>query len=167
MNDEVYFWHADKHWSLLQVDTIILGVCNNKHWSVLQVDTIILGVCHQAYPKHLKNKFAHLCNISRKAWRVKLLFCSQMNTKVFYILIVSLWVCIARHAQSTQNNILRKNWVMKLIFCTQISMEACCKLIVWFWCGWSSIPKVPKKASFQCLYNISKKKLKMKLIFCT
>ena len=27
-NDEVHFWHADKHQSLLQVDTIILGVCN-------------------------------------------------------------------------------------------------------------------------------------------
>ena len=27
-NDEDYFWHADKHRSLLQVDTIMLGVCN-------------------------------------------------------------------------------------------------------------------------------------------
>ena len=27
MNDEVYFWHTDKHQSLLQVYTIILGVC--------------------------------------------------------------------------------------------------------------------------------------------
>ena len=35
-----------------------------------------------------------------------------------------------------------------------------------FWCGWSSILKVPKIASLQDLYNISKKKCKMKLIFC-
>ena len=28
MNDEVYFWHADKHGSVLQVDTMILGVGN-------------------------------------------------------------------------------------------------------------------------------------------
>ena len=28
VNDEVYFWHADKHQSLLQVLTITLGVCN-------------------------------------------------------------------------------------------------------------------------------------------
>ena len=28
LNDKVYFWHADKNQSLLQVDTIILGVCN-------------------------------------------------------------------------------------------------------------------------------------------
>ena len=33
------------------------------------------------------------------------------------------------------------------------------------WWVWSSIPKVLKIASLQCLYNTSKKKLKMKLIF--
>ena len=27
-NLEVYFWHADKHQSLLQLDAIILGLCN-------------------------------------------------------------------------------------------------------------------------------------------
>ena len=46
-----------------------------------------------------------------------------------------------------------------------LRMKACYKLIPWFWWGWSSIPKVPKIASFQCLYDISKKKLEMKLIF--
>ena len=40
------------------------------------------------------------------------------------------------------------------------------KLILWFWWRWSSISKVSKIASLQCLYNISKKKLDMKLIFC-
>ena len=34
---------------------------------------------------------------------IKLTFCLQINTKVFYK-IVSLWVCVARHAQSTENN---------------------------------------------------------------
>ena len=49
-------------------------------------------------------KFAYLCNISRKTWGVKFIFCLQINTKVFYKLIVSLWVGVARHSQSTQNN---------------------------------------------------------------
>ena len=71
-------------------------------------------------------------------------------------------------------NILIKNWVMKLIFCTQICMKACNKYdlvrsydraIVWSWWEWSSIAKVPKVARLQCLYKISKKKSKMKLIF--
>ena len=35
---------------------------------------------------------------------VKLIFCLQLNAKIFYNLIVSLWVCLARHAQSTQTN---------------------------------------------------------------
>ena len=26
MDNEIYFWHADKHWSFFQVDTMILGV---------------------------------------------------------------------------------------------------------------------------------------------
>ena len=61
---------------------------------------------------------------------------------------------------------------MKLIFCMQIIMKVSYKLIPWFWLGWSSIPKVPKIASllfcqkvFTSLYNMSQKKLKMKLIF--
>ena len=51
---------------------------------------------------------------------------------------------------------------MKLNFCMQVSMKAYYKLIV---CRWSRIPKVPKIASLQCLCSISKKNLKLKLIF--
>ena len=32
------------------------------------------------------------------------MFCLQIKTKVFQELIVSLWVCLARYAQSSQNN---------------------------------------------------------------
>ena len=35
---------------------------------------------------------------------MKLILCLQVNTKVFYKMIVSLLVCLAKHAQSTQNN---------------------------------------------------------------
>ena len=34
----------------------------------------------------------------------KLIFCLQANPKVFVKLIVSLWVCAARHAESTQKS---------------------------------------------------------------
>ena len=38
--------------------------CNaNKHGSLLQVNTIILGVCNQACPKCQNKKFTYLCNI--------------------------------------------------------------------------------------------------------
>ena len=36
-------------------------------------------------------------------WAIKLLVCLKINTKVFSKMI-SIWVCKARHAQSTQNN---------------------------------------------------------------
>ena len=35
---------------------------------------------------------------------MKLIFCSLINAKVFYKMIVSLWMYVASHAQSTQNN---------------------------------------------------------------
>ena len=39
-------------------------------------------------------------------------------------------------------------------------------MILLFWWGWSSISKVLKIASLWYLYNMSKKKLEMKMIFC-
>ena len=54
-------------------------------------------------PKVTNEIFAYLSNISRRVWGMKLIFCLQMNTKAFYKIIVSIWVCVPRHAQSTQN----------------------------------------------------------------
>ena len=77
------------------------------------------------------------CNISRKKWMMKFVFCIQINIKVLYMLIWSFWVCPTRHAQSTQNkkfaylcNISTKAWEMKLIFCLQINSKVFYKLIV-------------------------------------
>ena len=40
----------------------------------------------------IQNKFAYICNISRKAWGMKLIFCMLINMKGLYKLIVSLGV---------------------------------------------------------------------------
>ena len=63
------------------------------------------------------------CNISRKKWMMKFIFGMQINIEVLCKLIQSLWVCAAKHAQSTQNkkfaylcNISRKALGVKLIF---------------------------------------------------
>ena len=79
--NDVYFWYADKHRSLLQVNTII-SVYVTRHSQRTQ-----------------NKKFAYLCNITRKLWCMKLIFYLQINTKVFYKLIVWLWVWVARQAQ--------------------------------------------------------------------
>ena len=53
---------------------------------------------------------------------MKFVFCMQINIKIFCKVILSFWVSVTRHAQSTQNkfvylfNISIKAWMMKLIF---------------------------------------------------
>ena len=58
-------------------------------------------------------------------------------------------------------NIVRKKWMTKLTFCMQVSMKTYYKSILWFWWKWSSISKVPKIASLQCL----KKKVRAEVDF--
>ena len=123
-------------------------------------------------PKVPKTTGLHyLCNMSmwRKMWRMKLIFYLLINVAGFFKVILSFYVC-GRHPILPKitsllllYNNLRKKWV---IFCMQISMKASFRLILWFWWKWSSIPKVPKRASLQCLRNISKNKLEMKMTFC-
>ena len=68
---------------------------------------------------------------------MKSIFGMQVNIEVFYKMILSFWVCIGRHAQSTQTkkfaylcNISRKTWEMKLIFYFLINAKVFYKLIV-------------------------------------
>ena len=64
----------------------------------------IFGMLVNIKAQSTQNKnFTYLCNISSKTWGMKLIFCMQINVKVFYKIIVSLWVRVARHAQSTEN----------------------------------------------------------------
>ena len=107
----------------------------------------------------------YLCNISRKMWRMNLIFCLQINIKGFFILLF-----LARHAQITQNNkfaislqYLKKEFID--FFCIQISIKVCYKLIVSFWWGmvkhsWSS-----QNSKFAMSLQYLKEKLKMKLSF--
>ena len=75
------------------------------------------------------------CNISRNKQIMKFIFGMQVNIEVFYKFILSFWVCITRHAKSTQNkkfvylwNVSRKAWGMKLIFCRKTQkFSASCK----------------------------------------
>ena len=56
-------------------------------------------------PKVLKIRILYyFCNFSRKMWWMKLIFCLRINVEVFFKLIVSLLVCVARHTESTENN---------------------------------------------------------------
>ena len=49
-----------------------------------------------------QSKFSYLCNISPKAWGMKLMFCLQINIQAFYWMIASLWVSVASRDLSKQ-----------------------------------------------------------------
>ena len=68
-----------------------------------------------------------------------MIFCLQINTKVFYKMIVSFWVCVVSHAQSTQNNkfvislqYLIENVKDEVDFSLQINVKGFFKLILSF-----------------------------------
>ena len=79
------------------------------------------------------------CNIVRERWMMKFIFCMQINIEIFFKVILSFWVSVTRHAQSTQNkfaylcNISIKAWGMKLILCLQINPKVFYRMIVSFW----------------------------------
>ena len=85
--------------------------------------------------------FFKICNISRKKWIMKFIFGMQINIEVFCrLILLTFWVCVTRHAQSTQNkkfpylcNISRKAWGMKLIICRQINAKVFYKVVVSLW----------------------------------
>ena len=93
LRDEVNFLHADKHESLLQVDSMIL-----------------MGIV----PKIASLQC--LENISKKKLKTKLVFCMQINIKVSEKFISTLWAStfptrlilslmdMIKHSQITQSN---------------------------------------------------------------
>ena len=63
----------------------------------------------------------------------------KINIEVFRKVILSFWVSVTRHVQTTQNkfaylcNIPIKSWGMKLIFCQQINPKVFYKMIISLW----------------------------------
>ena len=72
VNDEVYFWQADKHRSLLEVDTSILGLC-------------------QKYPKNTQStqnsKFAISLQYLQKEVNDELIVCMEISIEACYIIL--------------------------------------------------------------------------------
>ena len=82
VNDE--FWHAE------------------KLRNFLQINTIILGVRIQTYPKFQEKEVCISMQYVQKNIGLKWFFCLQINTKVFYKVIV-FWMCITRLFHSMQD----------------------------------------------------------------
>ena len=111
----------------------------------------------------------------QKNMGLKLIFCLQIKTKVFCKLIVSLWVWVARHAQSTQNNKFtislqypREDVKDEVDFLPADKRQRFLQIdtIILGVCVWSDMPKLSKTTSLLFPWNISRKKWMMKLIIC-
>ena len=74
----------------------------DKYKSFIQHDSTTLGVCSLACPKYPKQHFKEISQGKHKRWRI--FFCQQINFRGFFKLILSFWLCVARHTQNTQNN---------------------------------------------------------------
>ena len=100
---------------------------------------------------------------------MKCIFGIQINIEVLYKLILSVWVCVASHAQSTQNkfacNISRKMLKMKLIICLQINMKVFYKLIVSLWVCLARHVQSTQSNKFAISLQYLKESVMDKLIF--
>ena len=147
MNHEVYFLHADKHWIL-------------SFWVIVT-----------RHAQSTQNKFAYLCNISIKAWGMKLSFCLQINTKVFYKMVVSLVISQTspKYQKQSVYNIFaifhgKHEWWNWFFACWQM-LNVFSNWYYHFRCVWPGMSKLPKITSLLFLYNMLRKKWVMQLIF--
>ena len=91
--------------------------------------------------------------------------------KVFYKLILSFLVSVARHAQSIQNNfaylcnISIKAWGIKLIFCLQINIKVFYKMIVSFWANIARPSQSTQNNSFTISLQYVKENVKNEVDF--
>ena len=129
---------------------------------------LLLGVHSHACPKYPNQQ---VCSISRKTLRMKLIFCLKIKMKGFFKLILLLQVCVASHVPKLAKvtsllflcNILKKRG-MTLLFCMQ--HESLIEIDAMILMELAKYSQSILGSNLQRLYNIFKKKLEMKLIFC-
>ena len=121
-----------------------------------------------------------LCNILRKNWVMKLIFCMQVSMKACYKLMVWEWSRILKVPKIASlqclHNISKKKKKAEVDFLDaefhkslfQHFRQHLSFLQGWqyyYQWAWSSVFKLLKVTSLQCLCSISKKKLGMEIIF--
>ena len=136
---------------------------------------VILSFCVRVtvHAQSTQNKFAYLCNISRKGWEMKLSFCLQIKTKVFYKMF-----SITLSVSSQTGPKYQKQSVYNIFAISQGKHEgwswffACWQMLKvfsnWYYhfrCVWPGMSKLPKITSLLFLYNMLRKKWVMQLIF--
>ena len=105
---------------------------------------------------------------------MKLIFCLQMNVKGFFKLLLSFYVCVTRHTQITQDSkfavslqYLKKELSDEVDFLHAGKHEILLQIDSMILMGIVKHSQSSQNSMFtMSLCNISKNKLKMKLVFC-
>ena len=105
---------------------------------------------------------------------MKLIFCLQMNVKGFFKLLLSFYVCVTRHTQITQDSkfavslqYLKKELSDEVDFLHADKHEILLQIDSMILMGIVKHSQSSQNSMFtMSLCNISKNKLKMKLVFC-
>ena len=105
---------------------------------------------------------------------MKLIFCLQMNVKGFFKLLLSFYVCVIRHTQITQDSkfavslqYLKKELSDEVDFLHADKHEILLQIDSMILMGIVKHSQSSQNSMFtMSLCNISKNKLKMKLVFC-
>ena len=120
-------------------------------------------------PKVPKIRSLH---ISRKAWGMKLISCLQTNKSFLQVDSITLGLhsqACPKYPKQQVYNIFKisqgkseGSWFFACRYMEKVSSN----WYYYFRCLWPGMPQLPKVTSFLFLYNISRKKWVMKLIFC-
>ena len=109
----------------------------------------------------------------KKEGNMKFIFGMQINIEVFYKLVQSFWVYIAKHTQNTQNkfaylcNILRTTFEMRLTFYLQINTNVFYSLIVSLWLCVASHSQSTENNKFATSLQYFKENVKDEVGFLT
>ena len=120
------------------------------------------GCAQLGMPKVPKIRSSHIFAISPE--KLMFFFCRQTNIKVLYKLLVSLWVCLTRHAQIPKTPSLHYLTISQGK-CEVWTSKAFTNWYYHFRCMWPGMPKLPQVTSLVFLCNILIRKWVMKLIF--
>ena len=76
------------------------------------------------------------CDICKKIWEIKLIFCMQVNIRVSYKFVLLVLMGMPRVPKTTSLqyhwNIPRNRWGINIIFCMNINIKVFYKLVVFF-----------------------------------
>ena len=144
MSDEIDFLHADKHESLLQIDTMtLIGIVKHSQSSQNSKFTMSL----QYLKKEVRDE-VDFWHVDKHQSFLQVDF-NTLGMKDAYKVILSLLLSVIKHFQSTQCNKFAIS-LREFFFCMQMNIQVSTSWDYCSWWKWPDMSKVSKIGS--CSY---------------